>query len=268
MKKKIMAMCLVIAMAATAVIGGTLAYFTDTTEDVVNTFTVGNVEIELFESYVARANSEKHAANVPEDMYPERVPGQEYTDEQIKEGSENYAKYLEIMSPIVPGEQINKMAYVENIGENDAYVRVRVLIPHDMESYLGWTECTTARVQGEWSRPAGFEKKPFTPDGEVTIGDVKYDVITYICNEVLEKGKMTHYQVLDNIYLAAWTTEKEVANLNNSQFNVIFQADAIQADGFKDAASAFAAFDNAESTYGANNGLINEDLYEFTWKAE
>lgn len=267
MKKKIMAMCLVIAMAATAVIGGTLAYFTDTTDDVVNTFTVGNVEIELFESYVARANSEKHAANVPEGMYPERVPGQEYTDEQIKEGSEKYAEYLEIMSPIVPGEQINKMAYVENTGLNDAYVRVRVLIPHDMEQYLGWTECTTARVQGEWSRPAGYEKNYLKPDGKVEIDGINYDVITYICNEVLEPGQMTHYQVLDNIYLAAWTTEETVAHLDNSQFNVIFQADAIQADGFKDAASAFAAFDDADSTYGAN-GLINEDLYEFTWKAE
>ena len=49
MKKKILAICLVIALAATAVIGGTLAYFTDTTEAKVNEFTVGNVDIDLTE---------------------------------------------------------------------------------------------------------------------------------------------------------------------------------------------------------------------------
>lgn len=49
MKKKIIALCLVIALAATAVIGGTLAYFTDTTEELNNTFKVGNVDIDLDE---------------------------------------------------------------------------------------------------------------------------------------------------------------------------------------------------------------------------
>lgn len=49
MKKKIIALCLVVALAATAIVGGTLAYFTDTTDKMVNTFTVGNVDIDLEE---------------------------------------------------------------------------------------------------------------------------------------------------------------------------------------------------------------------------
>jgi len=48
MKKKIVSLCLVVALAATAVIGGTLAYFTDT-EDEINVFTLGNVVIDLVE---------------------------------------------------------------------------------------------------------------------------------------------------------------------------------------------------------------------------
>ena len=43
MKKKILAIGLVVAMAATAVVGGTLAYFTDTDQK-TNTFTAGGVE--------------------------------------------------------------------------------------------------------------------------------------------------------------------------------------------------------------------------------
>ena len=48
MKKKIIALCLIVALAATAVIGGTLAYFTDNAK-AENVFTVGGVDIDLTE---------------------------------------------------------------------------------------------------------------------------------------------------------------------------------------------------------------------------
>ena len=48
MKKKIISLCLVVALGATAVIGGTLAYFTDTDSE-TNNFTVGNVKIDIVE---------------------------------------------------------------------------------------------------------------------------------------------------------------------------------------------------------------------------
>ena len=48
MKKKIIALCLCIAMIAIAVVSGTLAYFTDD-DSKTNTFTVGNVSIVLNE---------------------------------------------------------------------------------------------------------------------------------------------------------------------------------------------------------------------------
>lgn len=49
MKKKIMTISLVVALAAIAIVGGTLAYFTDKTETKTNTFAVGNVKIYLNE---------------------------------------------------------------------------------------------------------------------------------------------------------------------------------------------------------------------------
>lgn len=48
MKKKILALSMVACLAATAVVGGTLAYFTDT-DQADNVFTVGNVSIDLTE---------------------------------------------------------------------------------------------------------------------------------------------------------------------------------------------------------------------------
>ena len=50
MKKKIVSVCLVVCLLATAIIGTTLAYFTDKTDTVKNTFTVGNVDIDLKET--------------------------------------------------------------------------------------------------------------------------------------------------------------------------------------------------------------------------
>lgn len=48
MKKKITAIALVVCLVAVAIVGGSLAYFTDT-EEATNTFEVGNVDITLTE---------------------------------------------------------------------------------------------------------------------------------------------------------------------------------------------------------------------------
>lgn len=50
MKKKILALCLCVAMLAIAIVGGTLAYFTDT-DTKTNVFTSGNVDIQLNEVF-------------------------------------------------------------------------------------------------------------------------------------------------------------------------------------------------------------------------
>ena len=56
MKKKITAIFLCVALVAIAITGASLAYFTDT-KSATNTFTVGNVKIELLESSLHRENA-------------------------------------------------------------------------------------------------------------------------------------------------------------------------------------------------------------------
>ena len=88
MKKKILALCLVVVLVATAITGVTLAYFTDT-DDATNTFTVGNVDIDLTEPK---------------------------WDEQGKnEAPEAY-----------PGEALAKDPTVTNHGANPCFVRISV----------------------------------------------------------------------------------------------------------------------------------------------
>lgn len=50
MRKKIVALSMAVLMLAVAVVGGTLAYFTDTTKAAENVFTVGGVDIDLTET--------------------------------------------------------------------------------------------------------------------------------------------------------------------------------------------------------------------------
>ena len=50
MKKKILSLAMIVCMLSIAIVGGTLAYFTDT-DDKTNVFTVGNIEIDLEEQF-------------------------------------------------------------------------------------------------------------------------------------------------------------------------------------------------------------------------
>lgn len=94
MKKKILAVSLIVSLVAIAALGATLAYFTDTST-VDNTFTLGNIDIEL----------EEIVAN---------VGGQAQT---ITEEQEGFA-----YNTLVPGDSVRKEPYIKNVGNNDAYV--------------------------------------------------------------------------------------------------------------------------------------------------
>lgn len=78
MKKKSIALTLTAVMLALAVgIGGTIAYFTDKTENVQNTFTTGKVEITLDEAEVIQDGDTWTASNkrVKENKYETVYPG-------------------------------------------------------------------------------------------------------------------------------------------------------------------------------------------------
>lgn len=101
MKKKILAIALVVSLVAVAALGVTLAYFTDTGK-VDNTFTVGNIDIALTET-VANDGDESTQTITEEDE------GFEYES-------------------IVPGDSLTKAPVVENTGDNDAYVFMKLTV--------------------------------------------------------------------------------------------------------------------------------------------
>lgn len=228
MKKKIISICLVAVIAVMAIAGSSLAYFT-AKDDATNVFTIGSVDIKLIESTLHRAD----------------WGNGEFSDEEIEKNAEGYQDYL-AEQVIMPGVAINKMPYVKNTGKSDAYVRIRVMIPTalDLDILNSSMYCSSAldtefTTDVDWANP---ETK--------TVDGVKYDVYEFTRNKALSAGEMTYWNVWNTIKMDNDTTQADIERLvaagaitADGKFNVLVQADAIQAASFKNATEAFAAFD-------------------------
>ena len=247
-KKSILVAAIAVMLVAALVVGGTLAYFTDT-KSAKNTFTVGNVKIELLESSLHRENAgiangatsdselwsdvEKLGSN---NTSPYKAGDTFYTDDQIKANAREY-KCDNVM--LNPGESYHKMPYVVNTGKNAAYIRIRVMIPAALD---------TAILNSSMYTTTALNNKEFTmaydSTGTVERDGVMYNVYTFTRIDPLAAGEMTYWNVWGTIHMDTTATNEQIAQLlPNGAFNVLVEADAIQADGFANATAAFAAFD-------------------------
>jgi len=115
--KKLVALVLVAVLAITSVVGTTLAYFTET-EQQTNEFTIGNIDIDLWENA-------KHTdgldtvidAEVELGKGVDTNPGFEYEN-------------------IMPGDTMEKIVTVDNNGDFDAYIALVV----KQENYLHFNQ--------------------------------------------------------------------------------------------------------------------------------
>ena len=209
MKKKLMtvlALVLVIAMS----VAGTYAYLTSA-DKVVNTFTVGDVQIKLDE---AKANPDgslvPNAERVKANSY-KLLPGHEYNKDPmvtVLKGSESsYVKMTVTFS---------KAAELDAIFAPTGANLLSIFKGYDNTTwiYKGNTEDTTAntRTYEFW-----YKAPVAAPDGDVAL-DALFDSITV-------PGTITNDQ-LDSI----------------KGMTITVNAYAIQADGFKDAADAWSHF--------------------------
>lgn len=246
-KKTILVAAIAVMLVAALVVGGTLAYFTDTGSK-TNTFTVGNVKIELLESSLHRENAgiangatsdselwsnvEKLGSN---NTSPYKAGDTFYTDAQIKANAKEY-KCENVK--LNPGQSYHKMPYVVNTGKNAAYIRIRVMIPANLD---------TAILNSSMYTSTALNNKEFTmaydSTGTVERDGVMYNVYTFTRIDPLAAGEMTYWNVWGTVHMDSDVTNEEIENLlPNGTFNVLVEADAIQADGFANATDAFAAF--------------------------
>lgn len=256
-KRKIISLLVASALLAMAVVGGTLAYLTDS-EEATNTFTVGSVDIDLLESKLHRVNAgtttagrlstdevtmEGAAGTAPDDSHG--WAGAYFTDEQIEADAAEYANYLADKGDgMLPGDNVMKCPYVKNVGASDAFIRIRVLVPAVLDNgILGNSMYTGTAIT------SGAATLAVTNDKEV---DGKlYNEYAFTFADALEPDAMTFWNPWADIKISENTTSEQLEALiangdidpNDNSFGVLVQADAIQASGFDDAAAAFAAFD-------------------------
>ena len=116
-KRKILSLALTLCMVAILAVGGTLAYFTDT-DNANNTFTVGNVQIELVEQERGENGLQDFTQN--KKLMPIVGSAQGEKDEMGLPVAENY---------------VDKIITVKvNDNSEEAYVRVYVAIPTALDN--------------------------------------------------------------------------------------------------------------------------------------
>ena len=274
MKKKLIAIFLCVALVAIAVVGASLAYFTDT-KSATNTFTVGNVKIDLIESKFHREGNDNsgdttipdptHKVTADDGMKYVTTGHTMFTDDEIKADAKTYATdYLAVKGKnMVPGRGVAKCPYVVNTGANDAYIRIRVMIPSAANNdFVDVTAggvitnqwCSTSFISGEFidQKGNGWDNAPAIDKASVTKDGVTYDVYTFTRTEPLKAGAMTEWNVWNFIGINKAATSADVqkaidahaitATGDTMTLNVLVEADAIQAEGFANATEAWAAF--------------------------
>ncbi len=254
MKKKILSLCLVVALAATAIIGGTLAYFTDT-DNATNTFTTANVKIDLIEQQRNDDGTALEDFDNGKVLYPIAGSAQGEKDQFGLPTAENY---------------VDKIVTVKNLA-SDAYVRVYYAIPEALDNVTDAGKNVLHVNEGN----------KFVADGGKTNGDdinadftanmgketllttayeingVKYNIYYRDYNKVMAKDDVTGSAFIVGLYLdkgVDYNNKTQKYTINGTDIDFDFSngvstpvfAVGVQSQGFDTCAAA------VEAAFGAN----------------
>lgn len=220
MKKKIVAMCATVAIAAVAV-GGTLAYFTDT-DAAKNVMTTGNVAIEQYEKDKAGNDFVQE-----QKLYP-RV-------DTIAIDRNNIVAEDGFYNPAIKNV-IDKVVTVENTGSEEAYVRTVFAFETQRHYTPGSSTeftCLHDTYFGVLANNLVYTDQYFTMDG------VEYVVAVCTYADPVASGATTDPS-LKQFFLAP-TANNEVATLFGETYDILVLSQAVQAEGFGDATIALDA---------------------------
>ena len=235
MKKKILVLCLVVALAVTAVVGGSLAYFTDT-DKAENVFTTGKVDITLNETFTQASKL---------------LPGDENAIPKVINVTNNEEAAYVRLHIAFPADTLDYsdaglFEYNNLVHFNQRYASL-------VAGEWNWTK-TADGVGGEHPGYPGNGTKYNTYT--TTIDDVEYRVFVVTYMTRLEKGENTDTDAIFQVYLdkyadtddgvtytapankadGGYRTAAMSSNLNNYRIYVV--AEGCQAEGFNDAYTA------------------------------
>ena len=207
-KAILMVVCAMLLVAASVM--GTLAYLTST-DEVVNTFSVGKVKITLDEAQVGddgKALAGEAAARVKDNNY-HLLPGHEYDKD-----------------PTVTVKAVS----------DESYVRMMVKVtfteaPTDAMMATDLASIFTGHDSSKWIRK------------EMTVSTDKKTITyeyRYATTVAAPTGDVELEPLFEHIKVPSTYTDKEINILNGMKIEITAQA--IQADGFKTADAAWAEF--------------------------
>ena len=244
MKKKITALCLCVALLAVAVVGASLAYFTDT-KSATNTFTVGNVKIDLIEQ-------ERDGQGGLQTFTPNQVLMPIVGSAQGEKDASGQP---------VAGNYIDKIVTIHNTGKSDAYIRAYFAIPSALDDGYEDFNAGANILHFNFGNENGVSTEgaewKWTHDNkwnyfETTIDGVAYNVYFADYHQALPAGKTTE-QFISGVYLDSHVNTDAQGNYIDTRFpdadlsilegtvSCPVKAVAVQADGFANAADAVTA---------------------------
>ena len=213
MKKKITALCLCVALLAIAVVGASLAYFTDT-KSATNTFTMGNVAIKLDETNVNDPNGARVTSNA-------------------------YNVY--------PGAVVTKDPIVHNVGANAAYIRATVNVSNWMNLVSAYYPDFEETFPNDGYKAALNLLVGKLGDGWSVVGVEAGDTFTigqFDAKFILKYEGALAAGADTTAMFQSVTIPTGIDNANADSFKEVkVVAQAIQADGFDTWEDAFAAYD-------------------------
>lgn len=225
MKKKFLSLAVAFGLLATAAIGGTLAYFTDTDKD-INVMTSGNVKIVQNEEQ----RGENGAAEAFENnkvLLPAVYDGTLAYDGTFKAtNGDEYAIWDETVN-----NEVDKFITVTNTGTQPAYIRTIVLMENTENNAI------CEKIHGLWNNSDGQYRQWVTnADGtevQVEFYGTKYSVAVCTYNTALDAGE-TSAPSLMQIFLDPSATNDWYDLLQNGEFSIIAISQAAQKEGFED----------------------------------
>ena len=262
--KKIIAWLLVLALTAAVSIGATLAYLTDTDED-VNVMTLGKVKIDQLEYERVDDETADDDATVQEfhdnkPIYPAVTdkdfdydnPGDTYVDwTQI--GKDGYTS--DIWDPSKINNEVDKMVFVKNKGDYDAYVRTWFAFEANGYTVDQFKELFHLNLNDtDWTWE--WQTVEAIPGEDGTTTNYVIAVATY--NKVLEPGKLTEIS-LSQIALDSIADNEDIAGFGDT-YQVLVKTQAIQAQGFENPGDALEEGFGTEHPFETDSPIKGIDL--------
>lgn len=215
MKKKFLILTLSFALVICAAVGTTYAWLTHSTGKIVNTFTVGNVNIELWEMYMKKI--------------PTGVSGQ--YSEILYNADTRRGDYTATDFKIIPGNSQRKQPYVKVTEDSEeCYVYIAV-----NDGFAGYT---VKDSDGSDVRAVSYIINDNTVKSDcywVKVKDLDDSVTLYRYNITIGgtgKVEQTMSALFDNVYYSQYIDSEDILSLNGK--NIEIKAFAIQANDLKD----------------------------------